>query len=417
VVSCSNYPFGYFNVYEAIAKDPKVEWVLHLGDYIYEYPQDGWGAETGKALGREHEPAGETVSLSDYRQRHAQYKADEQSRMMHAAHPLLMIWDDHESANNPWMGGAQNHQSDTEGDWRARRDAALQAYYEWMPIRDPFPGQRATDYWRHWQFGSLASLITLETRHSGRAEQIELGTYAPTLTDRAAAERFMREQVGAPGRPMLSDAMESFFRDSLCDAEQQGRPWKIVANQIPMARTHNPKIAPLDIEELRGGMSEPSFARLHEMARRGELELPLYLDPWDGYPVAREAFYALCKACNTQDLLVLTGDSHSFWCNQLFSAEGEAMGLELGTTGVTSPGDFLEFGPAGATRVDKSIMASNPEVRWTDCLHNGYLRLTVTPGDARADFLAVDSVIQKNYQTQLLRSERLRRVRGMLVYA
>jgi alkaline phosphatase D len=416
VVSCSNYPFGYFNVYEAIAKDPKVEWVLHLGDYIYEYPQDGWGADTGKALGREHVPAGETVSLSDYRQRHAQYKADEQSRMMHAAHPLLVIWDDHESANNPWMGGAQNHQSDTEGDWLARRDAALQAYYEWMPIRDPFPGQRATDYWRNWRFGNLASLITLETRHSGRAEQIELWAHARELTDPQRAEVFMRERVGAPNRPMLSDAMESFVHDSLCDAQQRGTPWKMLANQVPMARTLNPHLDPRDIESLEGEMAEQSYARLQEIARRGELGLPLYLDPWDGYPWAREAFYDVAKSCDVRDLLVLTGDSHSFWCNQLFDGSGETMGLELGTTGVTSPGDFLEFGARGARLLDESIIASNPEVRWTDGLHNGYLRLTLTPESAQADFQAVDSVLERRYMMQTIRSEKLLRDGSALTY-
>jgi alkaline phosphatase D len=417
VVSCSNYPFGYFNVYEAIALDPDVEWVLHLGDYIYEYPRDGWGAATGRVLGREHVPESETVSLQDYRQRHAQYKADQHSRMMHAAHPLLVIWDDHESANNPWAGGAQNHQAETEGDWLVRRQASLQAYYEWMPIRDPFPGQRAMDYWRHWQFGSLASLTTLETRHSGRAEQIELTAFTGTLTDSESAARFMRERVGAPDRPMLSDSMQTFFRQSLYQAQQHGTSWKIIANQIPMARTHNPRIAPDHIESLRGSMGERSFARLQEIARRGELDLPLYLDPWDGYPVARESFYEMCRECNTQDLLVLTGDSHSFWCNELFSADGHPMGLELGTTGVTSPGDFLEFGPTGAALLDKSIMASNAEVRWTDGQHNGYLRLTLTPGDAQAEFIAVDSVVKTDYRIELIRSERLRRKEGALIYA
>ena len=82
-------------------------------------------------IGRAHSPAHEIVSLEDYRQRHAQYKTDIASRLMHAAHPLICTWDDHESTNNPWLGGAQNHQPDTEGEWRARRNASLQAYFEW----------------------------------------------------------------------------------------------------------------------------------------------------------------------------------------------------------------------------------------------------------------------------------------------
>ncbi|MEC8429417.1 MAG: alkaline phosphatase D family protein, partial [Pseudomonadota bacterium] len=148
VASCSNFPFGYFNAYETIAKDEQVDLVLHLGDYIYEYADNGWGSDVGKTIGRIHQPANEIVSLDDYRQRHAQYKTDRGSQMMHSAHPLIPIWDDHESTNNPWMEGAQNHQPETEGEWGPRRDASVQAYYEWMPIREPQLGMSRAQYWR-----------------------------------------------------------------------------------------------------------------------------------------------------------------------------------------------------------------------------------------------------------------------------
>ena len=165
LTSCSNYSFGYFNGYDAIARDEAVEYVLHTGDYIYEYAADGWGGTTARQIGREHKPANEIVSLSDYRQRHAQYKRDAGSLAMHAAKPLLALWDDHESANNPWSGGAQNHQAN-EGIWAHRRSASLRAYYEWMPIRDPAPGQDPASLWRNYVFGDLASLVTMETRHT-----------------------------------------------------------------------------------------------------------------------------------------------------------------------------------------------------------------------------------------------------------
>ena len=111
VATCANFPFGYFNAYDAIANDPTIDLVIHLGDYIYEYGIDGYGGETGKRLGRNHQPSHEILNLDDYRQRHAQYKADHGSLAMHARHPLVVIWDDHETANNPWMGGAKNHQT------------------------------------------------------------------------------------------------------------------------------------------------------------------------------------------------------------------------------------------------------------------------------------------------------------------
>ena len=161
IASCSNFPFGYFNAYETIANDPDVDVVAHLGDYIYEYSEDGYGGATGRQIGRIHEPRHEIVSLDDYRTRHAQYKSDAGSRAMHSRHPLIVIWDDHESANNPWMEGAENHQPE-EGDWFRRRADSLQAFFEWMPVRDPAPGQPPEKYWRHYRFGDLVSLVTLE---------------------------------------------------------------------------------------------------------------------------------------------------------------------------------------------------------------------------------------------------------------
>ena len=407
VVSCSNYPFGYFNAYESIARDEQVQFVLHLGDYLYEYGPDGYGGETGRLLGREHQPPREIVTLADYRQRHAQYKADPQSRAMHAAHPLLAIWDDHESANNPWLGGAENHQPDKEGLWTARRDASLRAYFEWMPVRDPQPGHARSRYWRHWRFGSLASLVSLETRHSGRAEQIEYSDHRSSLVDASSAQAFMREVVGAADRPMLAPAMERFFSEAIEESLEAGRPWRLVANQIPMARVQHPRLADDDLVRIAAELPEQTADRLRELARMGTLGLPLYLDPWDGYPEARERLYRLSREQGAQDLLVLTGDSHSFWLNQLSDIAGNAMGFELGTTGITSPGDFVDFGTAGARLIDRQLAASNPEVLWTEGLTHGYLRLRLTSAQATADYVGVSSIGSRDYRETPLRRVRI----------
>ena len=420
LVSCSNFPFGHFNVYDAIALDDSVEWVLHLGDYIYEYGAEGWGGDMGRRLQRQHRPAHEIVSLDDYRQRHAQYKADPLSRRMHARHPLLVIWDDHESSNNPWRGGAQNHQPDSEGPWEARRSAALQAWFEWMPVRDPQPGHAREDYWRHWRFGDLASLIALETRHSARAEQIEYAAHIHEGTTPAQAARFLDDVLAAENRPMLSAAMDEFLRQSLSEARRAQRPWKVLANQIPMARTHHPRLD--DNTQAKAmatvvpGLEDASRQRLAYLARMGELNLPLYLDPWDGYPKAREALYAACRTLGIQDLLVLTGDSHSFWSNRLFDDAGRPMGLELGTTGVSSPGDFAQFGADGGAILDKRLAQHNREVVWTDGRYNGYLRVTLEPGLGRADYLAVDTVRDTRYRLETLRSVALLPKAGQLRY-
>ncbi len=404
VASCSNFPFGYFNAYEAIANDDTVDFVLHLGDYIYEYGPDGYGGSTGYKLERVHEPRHEIQTLNDYRTRHAQYKGDVQSQMMHSAHPMIAIWDDHETTNNPWLGGAQNHQPQQEGDWATRRAASLQAYYEWMPVREPHHGHSQTERWQHYRFGDLASLVTLETRHTSRAEQIDYDDFKDKINDYADAQRFQKEVLGASGRNLLSDRMESFLADALRESVNEARPWRLIGNQIPMARTHGPKLDHPLFAERSGDASNPINSALAYLKRIGELDLPIYLDPWDGYGWAREKFYTLCQGCGVQDLLVLTGDSHSFWSNALFDGRGKAMGLELGTSGITSPGDFIGFGIEGAKLMDSLLAEHNEEVVWTDCLHNGYVRLQLTHDGALADYLSVTDILTTDYNVETLRS-------------
>jgi alkaline phosphatase D len=406
IASCSNYPFGHFNAYDAIARDPQIDFVLHLGDYLYEYGADGWGGAVGAGIGRVHRPATETVTLADYRERHAQYKTDAGSRAMLAAHPLLCIWDDHESTNNPWMGGAENHQPEAEGPWAARRAASLQAYFEWMPVRDPGPDGSRARYWRHYAFGDLASLVTLETRHTGRSRQVEYREHLLGIRSREDAERFLAERVGDPERTMLSADMERFLAQALTDSKRTDRPWRLIGNPIPMARVHVPPLDGETFDAVSSDPEDPVAGQLRHLTTLGRYDLPLYLDPWDGYPAARERFYRLCAAAGARDLLVLTGDSHAFWTNALFDDGGGPMGLELGTAGITSPGDFEGFGRAGGARLDALIAAHNPEVLWTDNLHRGFVRLLLGRDEAAADFVTVTRVDVPEY-----RAERLRRVR------
>lgn len=416
VTSCSNYPFGYFNAYEAIAADRDIDVVLHLGDYIYEYGPDGYGGEIGKKLGRNHYPPKEIVTLSDYRDRHAQYKADVQSQAMHASHPLIPIWDDHESTNNPWMEGAQNHQSDSEGLWQDRKRASLRAYYEWMPIREPKAGGSREQYWRDFRFGDLASLVTLETRHTGRSKQIEYPDYREQLTSREAARRFMRDVVGAPERNMLSPAGENFTLNAIKKAESEDVRWHLLGNQIPMARTHAPNLPAGLFEKLDIDPSHPVGQHLERFQLLGQLDLPIYLDPWDGYPAARERFYNACEALGVRDLLVLTGDSHSFWANALYDDSGKPMGVEIGTAGISSPGDFIDFGPEGAALLDRELAAHNKEILWTDCTRNGYVRLVLNHNQAKAEYVSVSTVLAPRFKTSVFKQFTIEHRDGTLAY-
>lgn len=415
LASCSNYAFGHFNAYDAIARDAAVDIVLHTGDYIYEYGgAEGWGHETATAIGRRHAPAHETVTLADYRQRHAQYKSDAGSRALHAAKPLLCCWDDHESANNPWMGGASNHQPESEGDWLARRAASLQAYYEWMPIREPEPGMTREQFWRSYRFGDLATLVTLETRHTGRARQVDYTPWLDEIETREDRDRLMAEVMEDPSRTMLSPEMEAHLAAGLSASKAEGQPWRVIGNASPMARMLVPDLAGFGIEEASAPNDAARF-----MLWKGKWNLPFYTDTWDGYPAARERFYDLCREAGARDLLVLTGDSHSFWANELFDRSGGRMGLEIGTAGISSPGDFVETGwpPNLAERLDRAFEQGLDEVAWTDNLHQGYVRIVLGREAAEVTYRAVDTVLTPDYRAFDLKTMRVVRGEGSLVYA
>ena len=409
LVSCSNYPFGYFNAYDAIAHDPAIDIVLHTGDYIYEYGgPDGWGQETGAVIGRPHNPPHEIITLADYRQRHAQYKQDAGSRAMHAMHPLICCWDDHESANNPWTGGAQNHQPETEGSWKDRRAASIQAYYEWMPIREPKAGRTRAQFWRSYMFGDLATLLTLETRHTARGKQVDYAEWAPKLNTEEDYAAFRKDVLGDPERHMISPTELTDISEALSSSVAKRQPWRVIGNQIPMARTLVPDVVGLGVLPVPDEASLEAHKRL---AWLGQHALPFYTDTWDGYPAAREVFYDTCKASGASDLLVLTGDSHSFWANHLHDGSGTSMGIELGTSGVTSPGDFVEsgFDDETARSLDKAFSDYVPEVVWTDNMHQGYVRVVLQTDVAEASFVAVSTVLKPVYEARSIKNFTIRK--------
>jgi alkaline phosphatase D len=433
LASCSNFAFGFFNAYDAISTDADVDFVLHTGDYLYEYGADGWGGEVAKQIGRVHQPANEIVSLSDYRIRHAQYKSDAGSQAMLAAHTLLACWDDHESANNPWTGGAQNHQPDKEGDWAARRAASIRAYYEWMPVREPewLVGSRSKSrmqFWRSYSFGDLATMVTLETRHTARAEQIEYLDWYPKLTTKAEADAFQRDVLGKPGRRMISSECEADFADSLTRSVKGGQPWRLIGNAINIAKMPIPDLVALGI------LTEPKLVMAPDgsvdaaktlasqpgadIAWKGKFGLPFYTDTWDGYPWAREQLYSLSRKAGAGDLIFLTGDSHSFWANKLADAQGKPAGIELGTAGITSPGDFIEtgFSPKAAVELDRALADHIDEVVWTDNMHQGYVRLRLERDHGDVEFIAVSNVRSRDYFTSVVKRFPILRKDGAIAF-
>jgi len=160
VVSCQNYQAGYFNAFRKIAERADLDAVLHLGDYIYEYGAgEGTYGYSNDRPDRANVPGTEILSLADYRTRYSLYRLDPDLRAAHQQHPFIAVWDDHESANDSYADGAENHQDD-EGDWEVRKAISKQVYYEWMPIRE----LSYDKLFRSLKYGDLAELIMLDTR-------------------------------------------------------------------------------------------------------------------------------------------------------------------------------------------------------------------------------------------------------------
>lgn len=235
VFSCSLYSEGFFNAYDAAAKSD-AQYALHLGDYIYEYGAGAtqFGNADAVKLGRVTVPANDIVSLSDYRARYALYRADPALQALHAKMPWITVWDDHEFANNAYVGDAENHNPTTQGDWVARKNTAAQVYHEWLPIRAADPANLLKIY-RSFDFGNLFSLHMLDTRIEGRDRQYDnfgdadggFGRYIAGLTPNATGV------VSDASRRMISATQQTWLVDKMTASRAT---WQVVGNQDIMAR-------------------------------------------------------------------------------------------------------------------------------------------------------------------------------------
>ncbi|MEQ3745663.1 MAG: alkaline phosphatase D family protein [Henriciella sp.] len=395
VISCSNYPFGRFHVYREISKTPDLDAVIHLGDYLYEYGLDGYGASVGKEIGRNHEPPLEIVTLDDYRTRHAQYKTDSDLQAAHAAAPWLCTWDDHESANDSYRTGAENHNPEAgEGNWTDRKQAAVQAYLEWMPVRDPEVGKAREALYRRFDFGDVASVLCLETRLTGRSEEIswftEIGGIEPAQIPFAAAGTMVKVQNQE--RTMLGPVQEVWLDGELKDSAKK-TAWQVLANQIVMARVRPPNFAKSLTDAQKAAQDVNYISLLIEFSQLG---LPWNLDAWDGFPAARDRLYKSAKDANAR-LVTLTGDTHTAWANTLLDADGDQRGVEFGCTAVTSPG-FGTYMKA-VDDIGEQFAAANAEVDFYDPHDNGWTLVTLTKDEVKADYKKVSDVKLPVYTT------------------
>jgi phosphodiesterase/alkaline phosphatase D-like protein len=403
VVSCANHPAGWFNVYRDIADRADADLVLCLGDYLYEYGPGEYATQWGARRDRVPDPPHEIVTLADYRRRHAQYKSDPDLQDAHAFAPWIMIWDDHESADNARHDGARNHQPG-EGDWAARRAAALRAYFEWTPTREPAPDRAREDFWRVFEIGDLATLIMLETRLSARSPQISWDDApVPPTADpddpatQAAVAAFLRDVVGAEDRVLLAPDQEAAVEAALARSVADGKPWRLLGNQTLMAPMLSPDYVAASPAWLRFAMRLRARDQ-YRLMRRSPMHLPLNLDQWDGYPAARERLYAAARRSGAQ-LLTLSGDSHTFMVSRLEAADGAPVGIEVATTAVSSPAPFADVPDIG---VDFGALteAANAHVLHHNVRDRGYVALTLAHDAARAELRRVDTVESRDFRAE-----------------
>ena len=372
VVSCSNHASGYFNAYARIAARADLDLVMHLGDYLYEYGPGQYGSV------RTPVPASEIVTLSDYRARHAQYKGDPDSQAMHRQHPLVAIWDDHETANNSWRDGAENHTPSTEGIWSTRVANALQAYFEWMPVRLP-DLSNPRDNHRRFEYGDLADLLMLEERVNARSEQL---TDAPHATAFGPGFATSDSSYGDPSRTLLGDAQEAWLIDRMRSTAAR---WKLIGQGV-------------------------MFAQLKAPGSNQQTDPGLYFinsDQWDGYEPARNRIYAALRGDGGQqrvdNVVVLTGDIHSSWAadlhpdpyNPVVAAGGYdrttgqgSLAVEFVGTSVSSPG--IDSDTSGA--IAGAIRYYNPHFKYVNLTRRGYMLVDVNPSRVVAEWWYVDTV-------------------------
>ncbi|MFB7606871.1 alkaline phosphatase D family protein [Streptomyces gardneri] len=376
VVSCANWESGHFSAYRHLAGRSDLDAVLHLGDYVYEYASGVY--PEAKDTVRQHEPRHEIVSLADYRTRHGHYKTDADLQALHAAHPVVAIWDDHEFANDAWAGGAENHTPGAEGEWAARVAAAKQAYFEWMPVRASTEGT----VFRRLRFGKLADLHLLDLR-----------------TFRSAPAKTGSGSVDDPERTIAGRAQLDWLKAGLAGSDAT---WQLVGTSV--------MISPIAFGALPAHLLEP-LAELMGLPKEG---LAVNVDQWDGFTDDRKELIGHLTSRAIRNTVFLTGDIHMAWANDVpvkaatYPLSASAA-TEFVVTSVTSDNldDMLNVAPGTLSVVAAgAVKAANRHVKWVDMDHHGYGVLDVTSERSQMDYYTVSDKADPAATTAWARSYR-----------
>lgn len=424
VCSCSNYPAGYFYVYREMAKQ-NVDVVIHLGDYIYEYGADGYATEDAAKLGRTlpSDNNKEIIKLDDYRKRYELYRQDKDLQAAHQRHPFIVIWDDHELANDTWREGAENHQS-SEGPFLERKLAALQAYFEWMPIR-PVSSADHLNIYRQFNFGSLVELTMLDTRIIARDKQLEYKDYM--TASGLDAQKFQTDLTDSK-RTLMGHTQRGWLVDKL---KQSTATWNVIGQQVLMSKMWIPAELLASLGQITSGGATPDTlakmnAQITELVtlklrlEQGDPTLtvqeksrvttlvPYNLDAWDGYYAEREFMYDKLVEFNKK-IIVLAGDTHNAWTSYLYSQKGEYVGVELATSSVSSPGleKYLSIPLAQLQQFEFAFTTLIDELAYCNLNQRGYLVVTLDDKQVQSDWIFVDSIKNAEYKVDSSRHYQL----------
>jgi alkaline phosphatase D len=370
VASCSSLAHGLFGAYRKLAERSDLDVVLHLGDYIYEYGSGEYGSF------REYEPASEILTLDDYRTRYGQYRSDPDLQELHRQHPMINVWDDHETADNSWRDGAVNHNEGPEGSWQQRKAMAVQAYYEWLPIRQVDPARPERIY-RSFRYGDLADFVMLDTRIIGRDQQAGL-LDASSIND--------------AGRSLLGGEQLEWLAAQLGASTAT---WQVLGQQVMFGQLRIPSLP--ELSALTGIPIEELQSLLQSLPVVSTGGLIINPDQWDGYRAERARVFDLLESLQVPNPVVLTGDIHTSWCMDLsrdpanplvynpINGSG-SLGVEFVCTSITSPGlDALnDFTPL--------LRLVNPHMKYVDLARKGYLLLDISPERLVGEHWYVDAI-------------------------
>ena len=337
--SCAKHNAGFFNAYARIAERDDLDFLLHLGDYIYEAGNTPAKGQTpGADIGRDFDPLEECRTLDEYRTRYRQYHRDPDVQALHRALPIIPTLDDHELADGAWAGGSDAHDPKLHGPWEDRKAAAFRARWEWLPARPPDPDD-TTRVFRKVAVGDLADIFLLDIR--SRRDQPAL---EPTMSD--------------PQRSMLGREQRDWLMGALDDSTAA---WRLVGS---------PSIMHQSFSQNPSELLQTAMLKLKLMDEDGEGPDE---DQWDGYPAERDA--VLEKFSALDDVIVLSADIHVSVASQL-SRNGTAVAVEITAPSLTSQNldEKLKLDPR-----DESIVASEREftealdhVEWCESMVAAY---------------------------------------------